>query len=129
MIIWISVIVILVVFSIISFILGKNNVNYDSKSSWCCAAILSFCVASGIFLALVVARCDYNGFIYEHEMKRDYINTLAREESNNAQMLYQVVDIAKLNEKLFDIKTRVMMYGPFSFYPESVLDIEPIKVP
>ena len=125
MIIWLSIGAVLIIFSIISFNIGIKN----ESVGWCTLSLVSFSTALAIIFALIIVRCDYNRFVYMHEMKRDYINELAKEESDNTQMLYEVVNVTELNENLFDIKTRVMMYGPFSFYPESVLDIEPIKVP
>lgn len=127
MIIWFSVGAVLIVIGIISFI--HADINNEVYVGRLVSSIVSLGVALGIIFGGIITRCDYNHFVYMHEMKRDYINRLAKEESNDTQMLYEIVDVTKLNDKLFDIKTRVMMYGPFSFYPETVLDIEPIKVP
>ena len=123
MIIWLIVAVICTIIGTIGVvIMYKNKDNYtDSKETiGTLIVIFGYGIGLSLFLGIIAFTAEYNEFIVQYNTIENYI-------ANNTNPDKTI--IVNINSILLEYQTKKQIYGVFSIYPDSVLNLEYIKVP
>lgn len=123
MIIWFIVAVICTIIGTVGVvILCKNNDDYmESKGTiGTLMVIFGYGIGFSLFLCIIAFTAVYNEFIAQYNMIENYI-----ENNTNPDKII----IVNINSRLLEYQAKKQIYGVFSIYPDSVLNLEYIKVP
>ena len=124
MIIWIIIGAIGIIIGTIGVgIMYKNENNYidDSKVTVSLLmTIFGYGIGVALFLGIIAFTAEYNEFIAQYNMIENYI-----ENNTNPDKII----IVNINSKLLEYQAKKQIYGIFSLYPDSILNLEYIKVP
>lgn len=123
MIIWLIIASICVIIGTIGVvILYKNKDNYLEAKGTISLIMVIFGYGIGIalFLCIIAFTAEYNEFIAQYNIIENYIE-------NNTNPDKTI--IVNINSKLLEYQTKKQIYGVFSLYPDSILNLEYIKVP
>ena len=83
-------------------------------------AVLGYGIGVALFLCIIASTAEYNEFIAQYKAIENYI-------ANNTNPDKTI--IVNINSTLLEYQTKKQLYGVFSIYPDSVLNLEYIKVP
>lgn len=123
MIIWLIVAVICIIVGTIGVvILYKNKDDYmDSKeTAGVLMVIFGYGIGFALILCIIAFTAEYNEFIAQYNTIENYI-------ANNTNPDKTI--IVNINSILLEYQTKKQIYGVFSIFPDSVLNLEYIKVP
>jgi hypothetical protein len=123
MIIWLIIAAICTIIGTIGVsILYKNRNDYiDSKQTiGTLMTIFGYGIGVSLFLCIIVSTAEYNEFIAQYNIVENYIE-------NNINPDKTI--IVNINSKLLEYQTKKQIYSVFSIYPDSILNLEYIKVP
>ena len=120
---WWIILAILVVATIVFFILDHN---IDLWTEWPFAcAVISLILSLAVLIVCVTGSIAPTAKIDRFERTKAYV------ESHVSSSLLEDVSITtkkiELNQWLFGAQANKATFGAWSFYPESVLDLEPIE--
>lgn len=123
MIIWLIVAAIGIIVGTIGVGIMYNNRNnytdFDGTASTL-MVIFGYGIGFSLFLCIIAFTAEYNEFIAQYNMIENYI-----ENNTNPDRII----IVNINSKLLEYQTKKQLYGVFSLYPDSILNLEYIKVP
>lgn len=118
MIIWLVIATIgIIVGTIGIIILYKSK---DEYTAGLLMVILGYGIGFALFVCIITLTAEYNEFITQYNMIENYIE-------NNINP--DKIIIVNINNKLLEYQTKKQIYGVFSLYPDSILNLEFIKVP
>lgn len=123
MIIWLIVAVICTIIGTIGVvIMYKNKDNcIDSKETiGTLMVIFGYGIGLSLFIWIIAFTAEYNEFIAQYNTIENYI-------ANNTNPDKTI--IVNINSILLEYQTKKQIYGVFSIFPDSVLNLEYIKVP
>ena len=125
MVIWLIVAVICTIIGTIGVVMMcKNKDDYDYMESkgtiGTLMAIFGYGIGLSLFLGIIAFTAEYNEFIAQYNTIENYI-------ANNTNPDKTI--IVNINSILLEYQTKKQIYGVFSIYPDSVLNLEYIKVP
>lgn len=101
------------------------------KASWdstlyFASAVLTGMVAFIIALVMLLTTCEYRSFLASFETQRTIITQMSQSHQFNYNTLIYVADIIDANQKLAEIQGSKKVWGGWSMYPDSVMDVVPI---
>lgn len=113
---------------IIVFVVSLKALN---KSCWdstlyFVSMLLAGTAAFVIALTMLVTTCEYRSFLASFETQRTIITQMSQSNQFNDNTLIYVADIIDANQKLAEIQGSKKVWGGWSLYPDSVMDVIPI---
>jgi hypothetical protein len=119
---WWIILGVLVVAAVVFFIVNYND--YCAEWPYACGAISA--VLAVLVLVVCVVLCTSAPIeIEQFEKTKAYVeNHISSYPLEDAAITSKKIE---LNQWLFEAQTRKSAFGAWSFYPESVLDMEPIE--
>ena len=126
MIIWLIIAVICTIIGTIGVRIMYNNRNNYTDSSTTIEtigilmAVLGYGIGLALFLCIIAFTTTYNEFIAQYDAIENYV-------ANNPNLDKTI--IVNINSTLLEYQTKKQIYGVFSLYPDSILNLEYIKVP
>ncbi len=120
---WWVVLGVLVVASVVFFAVNHYRNTWEE---WPVACGATSCIlAMVVLLTCIVGSLSTSIKIDRFERAKAYVETrLPGDPLEDVALTNKKIE---LNEWLFDAQARKTTYGTWSFYPESVLELEPIK--
>lgn len=115
-------IVLLMILSVIALIWNENTDKHSSDFLMASAVIIliiGFMIAMIVGLSMVTSVPEE---IAVFKLQKEYIES-------QTDLDASILSLQKIeqNQWLFQVQTKVNRYGLFSIYPESVLELQPIK--
>lgn len=124
MIYWSIILFICVIVFVVS-LMALNKSCWDSVLCFV-STILTGTAIFSIALAMFVFTCEYRSFLASFETQRTIITQMSQSRQFNDNALIYVADMIEANQELAKMQGSKKVWGGWSMYPDSVMDITPI---